>query len=190
MIGLMAAFALWSAAGVAQGETIGACAWSRLPESDQQAVLTAYDDDMGPAMNALFARDAALQIAARECTARDDLPLLWIQGSIASHVIQLGAAEAVRDASGLERSRLDQAWETAPQEARNCALNNASRVFRVEGPPCRDRGASLAFLANLGLSLTAPSSRTASEQALLYMNAKAQAEIASRLIQNAPRAGG
>ena len=187
MIELAAALALWSA-GAMQSETLGACAWSRLPESDQQAVLSAYGSGMGPAMNALFARDAALRSAARDCAARDDLPLLWVQGSIASHVIQLGAAEAVQASAGLERSRLDRAWDAAPQAARDCALNNASRAFRVEGPPCRDRRAAQAFLADLDLSPSAPSSRAASEQALLYMNAKAQAQIADRLIRDAPPA--
>lgn len=190
MTGLMAALALWSA-GAMQDETVGSCAWSHLPESDRQAVLSAYGVGMSQGMNALFARDAALQSAARQCAARDDLPLLWMQGSIASHVIQLGAAEAVRASTGLERSRLDQAWETAPQEARDCALNNASRMFRVEGPPCRDlRAATQALLADLGVSPSEPSSRAAWEQALVYMNARAQAQIASRLIENAPPAEG
>lgn len=186
MIGLAAALTL--VFGSAEAESVGTCAWSRLPQSDQQVVLTAYGSGMRPAMNALFERDAALQAAARECAGRDDLPQLWMQGAIASHVIQLGAAEAVRTATGLERDRLDQAWETAPQQARDCALNNASRAFRVEGPACPDRGASQAFLTNLELSPSAPTSRAASEQALFYMNAKAQAQIVNRLIQDAPPA--
>ena len=186
MLGIVFA-ALLSGASAGQDDTVGACAWSRLPPADQQAVLTAYSVNMTAAMNALFTRDAQLRAAGAECAGRADVPILQMQGAIAAHVIQLGAAESVRSSAGLDRDRLDLAWSSAPAQARDCALANASRPFRVAGPRCRDRRASQGFVTALGLDPSDPARRAASEQVLIYMNAKAQEQIAGRLISEAPR---
>ncbi len=187
MLELIFAVALLSGTD-GQRDTVGACAWSQLPTADQEAILTAYGVSMNASMNALYARDARLRAAGGECAQRQDVPLLSMQAAIASHVIQLGAAESVRVSTGLGRERLDQVWTSAPAEARDCALNNASRPFRIAGPRCRDRRAPQAFLTALGLEASSPSTRAASEQVLVYMNAKAQEQIANRLISDMPPA--
>lgn len=188
MLGLVFAAVLLTGPGAGEGESVGACAWSQLPTADQEAILTAYGVSMSASMNALYARDAQLRAAGGECAQRQDVPLLSMQAAIASHVIQLGAAESVRASAGLGRERLDQAWTSAPAQARDCALNNASRPFRISGPRCRDRRAPQAFLTALGLEASDPAARAASEQVLIFMNAKAQEQIANRLISDMPPA--
>lgn len=160
----------------------GACAWSRLPVTEQQAVLAAYDRRMSAAVSALGQRDALLRGALADCLGRTDVPAPWAQAAIAANVIQLGASGQVQRDKGLDRERLDQAWETAGRDARNCVLNNAEKAFRLEGTPCPDPKAGQAFIEVLGLSASNRTDRRASEQVLMYMNAKAQGIIAETLI--------
>lgn len=190
MLGLLSALILLSGQPVTvePGQALGACAWSRLVPASQQTVLGLYENSMNAAMNALYARDTALRAAAATCAGRNDLPRAWVQGAIASHVIQLGTADSLRTSRGLERARLDAVWDTAPAAARDCALHNASRAFNVQGPGCPDRRAPEAFLTLLDLSLTNRSTRTASEQVLIFMNARAQEQIAGDLIARMPPA--
>ena len=166
--------------------SLGACAWAELPVAEQQAVLTAYDRSISSGMRALSQRDSVLQTSVHSCAGRSDLPAILTQASISSHVIQLGAANAVHREKGLGRVELDAAWSEAPNAARACALNNAAKPFRIDGPVCPDRNASRAFLEKLDLSSSNRNDRVAAEQALIYMNAKAQQEIADRLIATAP----
>lgn len=165
--------------------TLGACAWDRLPSAQQEAVLSAYDQNLQRGMNALHARDGMLQLGVVVCAGRDDLPSRLTQGAIAAHVIQTGAARALERDRGLSHTRLEEAWATAPQAARDCTLRNAARPFRIEGPACGDRHAPKAFLEALGLSER--TDRRAATQALVFMNAKAQSQIAQGLIDAALR---
>jgi hypothetical protein len=188
MYGLIAAAIVLSGWGAAGTETVGACVWARLAAPDRQAILTGYANRMGEATDRLYALDADILAKAGECTGRSDIPKLWLQASVASHVIQLGAAENLLGAKSIARERLDAAWALAPEKARDCTLNNASRPFRVAGPACADRRAPQAFLRALDLSASEPSDRAAAEQALVYMNAKAQEQIADGLIRGMPPA--
>ncbi len=184
MIHLVAALAVFAAPDTPSAT--GACAWSHLPETERRAVLAAYDQGMAQGMRALSQRDSELQSAVRTCVGRSDLPGRWTQGAIAAHVIQLGASARLEREKGLSRARLDEAWNTAGDAARNCALNNAAKPFAVVGPECPDRRAGAAFLEPLGLSRANRTDRAAVEQALVYMNAKAQQLIVDRLIAQAP----
>lgn len=123
MMHLAAALALLI--GPETPQDVGGCAWSHLPQTEQQAVLTAYDRGMSQGMRALSQRDAALQAGVRACANRSDLPLRWSQAAVASHVIQLGASARVARDKGLDRTRLDAAWTDAGDAPRNCALDNA-----------------------------------------------------------------
>lgn len=183
MFGVVAAAVVLFSSGAAGAETVGPCVWSRLAAADRQAILTGYAGSMNAAMNQLYARDADILAKAGECTGRSDIPKLWLQASVASHVIQLGAADHLLGAKGIARERLDAAWASAPETARNCTLNNASRPFQVAGPRCADRRAPQAFLRALDLSVSEEADRAAAEQALVYMNAKAQEQIADGLIR-------
>ena len=184
MMHLAAALALLI--GPETPQDVGGCAWSHLPQTEQQAVLTAYDRGMSQGMRALSQRDAALQAGVRACANRSDLPLRWSQAAVASHVIQLGASARVARDKGLDRTRLDAAWTDAGDAPRNCALDNAAKPFGIAGPGCQDRRAGRVFLERLGLSSTERADRVAAEQALIYMNAKAQQLIVDQLIARAP----
>ncbi|WP_143275664.1 hypothetical protein [Brevundimonas sp. SH203] len=184
MIQILAAIALMSTPDVPP--PTGACVWSRLPEAEQQAVVAAYDRSMSQAMRTLAQRSANLLAISQDCTGRSDLPPRWIQAAIASHVIQLGASARVEGEKGLSRARLDRAWDEASEAARSCVFNNAAKPFGIEGPACPDQRAGATFLASLGLSTANRADRVAAEQALIYMNAKAQQMIADQLISKAP----
>ena len=184
MIQIFAAIALLSVPDAPSAT--GACAWSRLPEAEQQAVMTAYDRSMSQGMRALSQRGADLLAISQDCTGRSDLPPRWIHAAIASHVIQMGASARVEREKGLSRARLDRDWDEASEAARSCVFNNAAKPFGIEGPACPDRRAGATFLASLGLSTTNRGDRVAAEQALIYMNAKAQQMIADQLISKAP----
>lgn len=167
-------------------QTLGACVWSRLPVGDQQQILTAYGRGVTSGMNALNHRDLKVMRAAPDCAGRSDLPAMWVRSAVAAHVIQAGAAATVLSEKGLDRDRLDAAWDAAPAEARNCTLANAAKVFGIDGPACADRRAPQAFAESLGLTHSIRADRKASEQALIYMNAKAQEQIALTLIARMP----
>lgn len=183
MFGLIAVAVVLFGSGAAEAETVGPCVWSRLAVADQQAILSGYASSMREATDRLYARDAAILAKAGECTSRSDIPKLWLQASVASHVIQLGAVEHLLGAKGIDRERLDAAWASAPETARNCTWHNASRPFGINGPACADRRAPQAFLRDLDLSGSGRADRAAAEQALIYMNAKAQEQIAGSLIR-------
>lgn len=187
MIALLFAAMVATTPVAGEPQSLGACVWSRLPAADQAQILTAYGRGMTSGMNALNHRDLKVMAAAPDCAGRVDLPLLWIRAAVASHVIQTGAAATVLSEKGLDRARLDAAWEAAPVEARNCTLANAAKVFGIDGPACNDRRAPTAFTENLGLDRSARADRKAWDQALIYMNAKAQEQIALALIARAPR---
>ena len=170
----------------ARAETsLSQCVWSRLPAEDQAQILSAYG--RGGIANALNHRDLKVLAAARECARRRDLPVLWVRAAVAAHVIQMGAAASVLSEKGLDRARLDAAWDAAPLEARNCTLARAAKVFDIDSPACADRRAPQAFARSLGLTDTARADRKASEQTLTYMNAKAQEQIALTLIARTPQ---
>lgn len=183
MFGWMMAAAVLLGSSAAGAETVGTCVWSRLAVDDRQAILTAYAGGVNAAMNQLNARDADIQAKAGQCTGRADIPKLWLQASVASHVIQLGAAEHLIGAKGISRERLEAAWASAPQTARDCTWTHASRPFGITGPACADRRAPQAFLRALDLSGSGRFDRVAAEQTLAYMNAKAQEQIADSLIR-------
>ena len=108
--------------------------------------------------------------------------------TVAAHVIQTGASASVLSEKGLDRARLDAAWDAAPLEARNCTLANAAKVFGIDGPACTDRRAPRAFAESLGLTHSIRADRKAAEQTMIYMNAKAQEQIALTLIARMPPA--
>lgn len=171
------------AAPAAEPQTVGGCVWSGLAEADRQTILSEYTVGIMRAMNGLSGRDEDLRSKAQECVGRSDTPPLWLRASIAAHVIQLGASQEIRSARSIERHRLDAAWASAPPEARDCVLSNASKPFGVTGPACSNPRAPEALLSAIGLSLSRPADRSAAEQSLIYMNVKAQEEIAESLIQ-------
>ncbi|WP_312785397.1 hypothetical protein [Brevundimonas sp.] len=168
--------------------SLSECVWSRLPAADQAQILTAYGRGMNSGMNALNHRDLKVMAAAPACAGRDDLPILWVRAAVAAHVIQTGASASVLSEMGLDRARLDAAWDAAPLEARNCTLANAAKVFGIDGPTCADRRAPRAFAESLGLTQSVRADRKAAEQTLIYMNAKAQEQIALTLIARMPAA--
>ncbi len=168
--------------------TLSDCIWSRLPAADQAQILSAYERGVTSGMNALNHRDLKVMAAAPACAGRADLPVLWVRSAVAAHVIQLGAAASVLTEKGLDRARLDAAWQAAPVEARNCTLARAAKVFDIDGPACADRRAPQAFAESLGLVHSVRADRKAAEQTLIYMNAKAQEQIALTLIARRPAA--
>ena len=184
---VLAASVVLLGAGAAQAQSLGTCAWSRLPAADQQVILAAYaGGGASGAARALQGADAVLRAAIPGCAERADLPKLWVQASIASHVFQLGASESLRQGKGLDRSRLDEAWNNASTAARDCTLHNAQKVFGMDNFKCGDRRAPQAFLIELELSPSAPADRNSAEQVLIYMNAKAQELLAQSLIARMP----
>lgn len=188
MISLLFAAAIATNPVISEPQTLGACVWSRLSATDQQQILSAYGRGMTSGMNALNHRNLRVMGAAPECAGRADLPAMWVRSAVAAHVIQTGAAATVLSEKGLDRARLDAAWETAPPEARSCTLANAAKVFGIDGPPCADRRAPQAFAESLDLPHSVRADRNAAEQALIYMNAKAQEQIALTLIARMPPA--
>lgn len=167
--------------------SLGDCVWSRLTPAEQSQILNAYGRGVTSGMNALNHRDLKVMAAAPECAGRADLPAMWVRSAVAAHVIQMGAAASVLSEKGLDRARLDAAWDAAPAEARNCTLANAAKVFGIDGPACADRRAPQAFASSLGLTYAVRADRKAAEQTLIYMNAKAQEQIALTLIARRPQ---
>lgn len=188
MIALIFAAMIATPPVVSEPQTLGDCVWSRLPAADQQQILSAYERSVSSGMNALNHRDLKVMAAAPECAGRADLPAMWVRSAVAAHVIQTGAAATILSEKGLDRAQLDTAWQAAPIEARNCTLANAAKVFGIDGPACNDRRAPRAFAESLGLTHSVRADRKAAEQVLIYMNAKAQEQIALTLIARAPRA--
>ena len=186
MITLLFAAMMATAPVADEPQTLGACVWSRLSSAEQQQILTAYERSVASGMNALNHRDLKVMAAAPACAGRSDLPPMWVRSAVAAHVIQTGAASVVLSEKGLDRARLDAAWDAAPIDARNCTLANAAKVFDIDGPACADRRAPQAFASGLGLDHAVRADRKASEQTLIYMNAKAQELIALTLIARAP----
>lgn len=184
---VMIASAILLGAREARAETLGDCVWSRLPAAEQSQILNAYSRGVTSGMNALNHRDLKVMAAAPACAGRADLPAMWVRSAVAAHAIQMGAAASVLAEKGLDRARLDEAWNAAPVNARNCTLANAAKVFGIDGPACADRRAPQAFASSLGLTYSERPDRKASEQTLIYMNAKAQEQIALTLIARIPR---
>ena len=179
-----AALMVLTGASAVQAETLGACVWSHLPAASQTRILTAYERGMRSATDALQQQDLRIMGAAPDCAGRADLPALWVRSAVAAHVIQTGAAAAIMSEKNLDRARLDATWAGASDDARNCTLANAAKVFGIDGPTCTDRRAPETFVSELGLKLSVRADRRASQQALIYMNAKAQELIALGLISH------
>jgi len=188
MIALLFAAMVATNPVVSEPQTLSECIWSRLPAGDRSQVLTAYGRGMNSGMNALNHHDLKVMAAAPTCAARADVPAMWVRSAVAAHVIQTGASASVLSEKGLDRARLDAAWDAAPLEARNCTLANAAKVFGIDGPACTDRRAPRAFAESLGLTHSIRADRKAAEQTMIYMNAKAQEQIALTLIARMPPA--
>ncbi|WP_312066202.1 hypothetical protein [Brevundimonas sp.] len=186
--GMMVCTLLLGAREARAEATLSDCVWSHLSATEQSQILNAYGRGVTSGMNALNHRDLKVMAAAPACAGRADLPAMWVRSAVAAHVIQTGASASVLSEKGLDRARLDAAWDAAPLEARNCTLANAAKVFGIDGPACADRRAPRAFAESLGLTHSVRADRKAAEQTLIYMNAKAQEQIALTLIARMPPA--
>jgi hypothetical protein len=158
---------------------VGACTWARLPETDREAVLAAYRQDIMKGMDALKSRNATVKAGFLACAGRSDVPPLWTESAVASRVIQDGAARSLLETNGLDRVRLEDAWTRAPEATKACVKAHASLLFLGKAAKdCTDRRAIMWLIEDLGLK----ESKEPRVQAVFYYNAKMQSAWAEGLI--------
>ena len=162
--------------------TVGECAWSQLPDSEQAAILQSFKTNPRYAVAGLNRYDQTFQQAASTCSGRTDLPSVWGAATITSHVIMLASSQSLSDSSDIERARLDAAWAEAPAAARDCALNTTARSMGISRPACTDAKQIEAFLQPFGLSRSKWTQRSRANAVINYMHAKAQSTLVEDLI--------
>lgn len=171
-----------SAETPALATTVGECAWSQLPDSDQAAILQSFKTNPRRAVAGLNRYDQGFQQAARTCSNRPDLPSVWAAATITSHVIMLASSQSLNESSDIERARLDSVWNEAPAAARDCALHTTARSMGISRPACTDAKQIEAFLQPFGLSRTKWTQRSRANAVINYMHAKAQSTLVEDLI--------
>lgn len=171
---------LAASAGTATDGDIGGCAWRALPAEVRINVLDAYRGGSRAALIALRDRDGDVRVAVAKCAGREDVPPPWIAGAVASVVLQEGSVQALAPL-GISRKALEQAWDQAPEAARQCTRANAAKAFGLMDQPCPDRAAPAAFVSALGVDLK--TNPTTASHILFFMNAGAQRGWANGLIR-------
>lgn len=175
---ILAAF-LSVLAAPALAEPVGECIWSRLPDTEQQAVLAGYKAGMGEGMEALKLRYDRLMAEGRACTGRPDTPPPLLQAAITAAVIQHGSGLYLLEQRGVPRNILDRLWREAPPAARDCTRAEAAKPLGVTVPACADKEQGRWFLGALEVE---PSDLKGATEALVYYYGTAHGELAEGLL--------
>jgi hypothetical protein len=177
---LAAALALAATGAPVPAGAVGSCAWRSLPKAERDSFSAAWSTDLMAGGKFIRDHDAEMVDAARSCAGRPDLPSLWGESAVFSVAVQEASlAFFAPDAARINRSTLQQAWDDAPEAARQCTRAAAAKTLGINDRPCPDPHAPLALLKPFGVE---PENLAAATQLLMYYNSKATGELAEGLI--------
>jgi hypothetical protein len=158
---------------------VGACAWDKLLVVDRTKVLDAYHRERSEGLQTLMLMDEAVAAALKACAPAGHPPAIFLHRALWAEMTQAGAVREL-NAVGVDRPRLEAAWNKAPATARLCLRNRLGSNFGMATPACADdvegEMARSLNIGNADLRL----------QASIFYIAKAESELAETLIANSP----
>ena len=165
------------------------CVMSHMSDADKTEIAAAFhharevgvDRSSDTVVPLIEAKVVSLAPAFAQCDATPGLPPKLWKSAIDAAVVEYGVAGELQASRAITRTRLDAAWQAAPDGIRRCEYASAGKLFDIK-LSCDVDGPINWYTTNLGIDGNTQADYQDAGFVGMYMYTKAKGKLVSSMI--------